>query len=123
MAGDSGGRSHRRADQVGAAAFALTTLKVAVRRARAAFARLQDVGVHTQAHAAASLAPLEAGVGEHAVEALCLGGYFDLVRARNDHCSHSRVNTLAAHHVGGGAQVFDAGIGARANEDAIELDG
>src|SRR5713226_3851693 len=120
VAGDSRRGGHRRANQVGPAALALPTLKVAVRRARAAFAGLQDVGVHAQAHAAASLTPFEASVGEHAVEALLLGGHFDLVRTRNDHGSNSRVNTLAADHVGSGAQVFEAGVGARANENPIE---
>src|SRR5262252_1936844 len=64
VAGDRGGGGHRRAHQVRTATFALASLEVAIRRAGAAFARLQDVGVHAQAHAAASLAPFETSLGE-----------------------------------------------------------
>ena len=52
---------HLRADQVGAAAGALAALEVAVRGRGAALALAEDVRVHSQAHRAARLAPLEAG--------------------------------------------------------------
>ena len=61
VAGDGRGGGHLRADQVRAAALALAALEVAVGGRGAALARLQDVGVHPQAHRAAGLAPLEAG--------------------------------------------------------------
>ena len=47
--------------EVGAASAALAAFEVAVAGGGAAFAGLQDVGVHAETHAAAGLAPLEAG--------------------------------------------------------------
>src|SRR5579859_5741535 len=99
-------RRHRRADQVGATALALTSLEVAVRGAGAAFARLKDVRIHAQAHAAASLAPFEPRVSEDAVQAFELGGHFDLVRARHDHRPHVGIDVLAAHDLSRRTQVF-----------------
>ena len=58
---------------MGAPALALTAFKVAVGGGRAALARLQAVGVHGQAHAAAGLAPFKAGGLEDLVQALALG--------------------------------------------------
>ena len=73
VAGDGGGGGDGGGDQVGAAAAALAALEVAVGRGRAPLAGRQLVGVHGQAHRAARLPPLEAGGGEHPVEALGLG--------------------------------------------------
>ena len=64
---------------------ALAAFEVAVRGRGAALARLQLVGVHRQAHAAARLAPLEAGGFEDLVQPLGLGLLFHLHRARHDH--------------------------------------
>src|SRR5689334_15765726 len=69
MAFDGGRGSHRGAHEMRAPACTLTALEVAVRRRRAALARLQTIGVHREAHRAARLAPFETGVGEHLVEA------------------------------------------------------
>jgi hypothetical protein len=111
---DGRGGGHGRADQVGAPAGALAAFEVAVAGGGAALARLQPVGVHRQAHAAARLAPLEAG------------GLEDLVQALGSACALTRPEpgttiaslTLgataadAAHHGGGLAQVLDAAVGA-----------
>ena len=69
-------------------AAALAALEVAVRGRGAALARLQDVGVHSQAHRAAGLAPLEPGLPEDLVEALLLGLRLHLLRAGHDHRAH-----------------------------------
>src|SRR3569833_4540228 len=74
---DGRGGGHARRDQVRPAALALPALEVAVRRRRAALARLQLVRVHAQAHRAAGLAPLGARGGEALVAALLLGGLAD----------------------------------------------
>src|SRR5579859_371961 len=115
-------RGHRRADQMGATALALAALKVAVRGAGAALARLQDVRIHAQAHAATGFAPLEAGVGEHAVEALQFSGHLHLVRAWHDHRPHAGVDVFAADDPRRGPQVLEPGIGARPDEDPIQGD-
>ena len=116
---------HRRAHQVGAAAGALAAFEVAVAGAGAAFAGLQLVGVHRQAHAAAGFTPLEAG-GD--LKILCRPSAFGLrlhqARAGHDHRQLDVAGDLAArplaHHGGGVAQVFDAAVGARADEDLVD---
>src|SRR3954447_9356598 len=107
---------------MGAAAAPLTALEVAVRRRGAALARLEDVGVHSQAHRAARGAPVEARGAEHLVEALALGLGADLFGAWDDHRVDGLGDAPAADHLGGGAQVADARVGARADEDAVEPD-
>src|SRR6185503_2017682 len=74
MSGDRRRRRHGRTDEVRAPAVALAAFEVAVGRRRAAFARLEAVVVHREAHRAARLAPLESRVAKHAIEAfgLCL---------------------------------------------------
>src|SRR6266436_4316620 len=79
------GSGHGWTDQKSRHALALASLEVAIGGARTPLARLQDVWVHAQAHAAACFAPLEARVGKHAVEALLFGRHFHLVRAGHDH--------------------------------------
>src|SRR5258708_18779767 len=82
--GDRGGGGHRRAHQMGAPAVALAALEIAVRRRGAALARLEPVGVHGEAHRTTRLAPLEAGLQEHLVEALLLGLLLDQARTGHD---------------------------------------
>src|SRR6266436_7387200 len=77
MAGNGRGSGHDRADEMSAAVLALAALKIAVRCAGAALVRRQDVGVHADAHAAASVAPLEAGIAENFVEAFFFRLRFD----------------------------------------------
>src|SRR3954471_17055243 len=102
-----------------AAALALATLEVAVRGRRAALAGRQRVRVHAQAHRAAGRTPVEAGRLEDLVEALPLGLRLHLLRSRDDHRVDVRVALAALDDLGGGAQVADAGVGARADEDAV----
>src|SRR4029079_5252333 len=104
---DGGRRGHLGRDQVGAPAAALPALEVAVRGGRAALARGEDVGVHSEAHGAPGGAPVEARGAEHAVEALGLRLRAPLLRAGHDHRAHVRGDRPALHHAGGGAQVAD----------------
>ena len=81
-----------------------------------------DVGVHAEAHRAAGDAPVEAGRAEDLVEALGLGLRLDLLRARHDHRVDAASDLAALDDLGGGAQVADARVRARADEDAVERD-
>src|SRR3954454_25078323 len=119
---DGGRRGHLRADEVGAPATALASLEVAVGGRGAALAGLQDVGVHPQAHRAAGPAPVEAGGLEDLVEALPLGLGLHLHRAGDDHRVDVARDPAALDDLRGGAQVADARVRARADEDAIESD-
>src|SRR5271163_2138201 len=105
-----------------AATAALATFEVAVAGRRASFAGGKDVGVHTQAHAAAGLAPIEACGGKDLVEALFLSLGLDSLRARDNHRANRCSDVVAAHNGGCCTKVLDAGVGAGAEKDAIDLD-
>ena len=85
-----------------------------------ALARLELVGIHRQAHAAAGLAPLEAGGREDLVEPFGLGLPLDQAAAGHDHRLHAVGDAVAADHGGRGPQVLDPAVGARADEDAVD---
>src|SRR5712691_1550330 len=97
VSGHGRGGGHGWADKMRATALALPALEVAIGSTGAAFAGLQDVRIHAQAHAAACFAPLEASIGKHAVETLLLGSHLHLVRTGHNHCPHPRVDVLALH--------------------------
>ena len=71
---------------------------------------------------AAGLAPLEAGGGEDAVEAFFFGLRFDGLRAGDDHGADGGGYVVAVDYLGGGAEVFDAAVGAGAYEDGVDFD-
>src|ERR1041385_2538827 len=77
-------RGHHRADQMCTAVLALAPLEIAVAGAGAALMRRQNVRVHSDAHAATGVAPLETGSGKHLVEAFLLGLRFDASRTRHN---------------------------------------
>src|ERR1035441_376697 len=63
-------RSHLRAHQVCASASSLAAFEVAVAGGGTTFARRKNIGIHAQAHGAAGLAPVEAGLAKHLVQPL-----------------------------------------------------
>src|SRR5439155_26769997 len=85
MAFDRRGRGHRGADEVRAAAGALTAFKISIRRGGAALARLKPVGVHREAHRAARLAPLEASGLAYLIQAFAFGLLLHEAGTRHDH--------------------------------------
>ena len=117
---DRGGSSHRGTHQMRAAAAALPALEVAVARRRAPLAFAEHVVIHAEAHRAARFAPFEAGVGEDPIEALALGVGLDLLRPGHHQRAHALVDVMPARHAGGGAQILEPRVGARADEDAID---
>ncbi|MPL60950.1 hypothetical protein SDC9_06515 [bioreactor metagenome] len=122
MAGDRRRRRHRRRDEVGAAVAALTALEVAVRGRGAALARAQLVRVHREAHRAAGKPPLKARVDEDLCKAFLFRLQPDETRAGHDHGAHAVLDLLALHDLRRGAQVLDPAVGARADEDRVDLD-
>lgn len=101
---------------------ALTAFEVAVRCGGTTFARLQPVVVHRQAHGAAGLAPVEARFLEDLVQAFRFRLFLDEAGARNDHRRNGRGDLAAFDHLGDGAQVLDAAIGAGADEHPVDGD-
>src|SRR5437899_1271238 len=120
MAGDGGGGGHYRADEVRAAVLALAALEIAIAGAGAAFVGRQDVGVHADAHAAARVAPLEAGRGENFIEAFFFGLRLDPARTWDNQCLLDVFcHVLTFDKMRGGAEIIESRIGARADEDAV----
>src|ERR1700680_2078750 len=111
---------------MGAPAPALAALEVTVGGRGTALPGLQDVGIHPQAHRAARYAPVKSGVAEDTVEALGLGLGLDLLGSGYDHRAHVRGHLAPGNDLGGGAEVADTRVRARADEHAIQnylLDG
>src|SRR5208282_634775 len=99
---------HHRADEVRAAALALASFEISIRRAGRAFAARQYVVVHADAHAATGVAPFESRVAENFVEAFFFG--FNLHNARPGH--HQRLlqgfrHVLSGNHSCSGAQILN----------------
>src|SRR5947199_7368267 len=105
-----------------AAAGALPAFEVAVRRGRAALARLEDVRVHAEAHRAAGTPPLEPGLDEDPVQPFGFRLRLHLSRSGDDHRADAGMHVLAAHHGRRRAEILDARIRARADEDAVDCD-
>src|SRR5438067_9147602 len=120
--GDCGGRRHWRADEVGPAPTPLPALEIPVAGRGAPLARAEDVGIHAEAHRAASIAPLEAGLAEDRIQSLGLGLPLDAHRSGHDHGPDFRMHRMAAYYRRRQAQIFEAGVGAGADEDAVDRD-
>src|SRR5262249_42012854 len=104
------------------AASALPAFEIPIRGRRTALAGLQPVRVHAQAHRAAGLAPLEARIAEHPIEAFLLRLRLHEAGAGNHHGeAHIAGDALAAHDRGRHAQILDSRIGARADENLVDL--
>ena len=83
MASDGRGGRHRGTHQMRAATGALAAFEIAVRGGCTALAGREAIVVHAEAHGAAGVAPLEARLLEHAIEAFLLGLRFHEARARH----------------------------------------
>ncbi len=68
----------------------------------------QNVRIHSEAHGAAGLAPIEACFLEDYVEAFFFRLRFHGLRAGNDHRADMRRDLVAGADAGGSAQVFNA---------------
>ena len=103
-----------------AAPFALAAFEVAVAGRGTALARRELVGIHCQAHAAARLTPLEARLSKDLIEAFGFGLLLDLAAAGHDHRADVVGNFVSVGDLRGGAEIFDAGVRAGADENAID---
>lgn len=118
--GNSSNSGHGGGHQVSATLGTLATLEVTVGGTGTALLGGQNVGVHTQAHGATSLTPLESSIGEDLVQTLTLSLLLDQARTGNDHSTLDvRSNLLSTDNLGGGAQILDTRVGARSNEDLV----
>src|SRR4051812_38777261 len=67
---------HHRTYQVSTAAPSLSSFKVAVAGGGATFSRLQDVGIHSQAHRASGFTPFESSFAKNFVQAFLFSNLF-----------------------------------------------
>src|SRR3954463_154702 len=100
-----------------AAAGALSTFEVAVRRGRRALSGMQDVRVHAEAHRATGTAPLCTGATKDLVEAFVFSGRLHRHRARYDEHAHSVSHLVSVQNLSDRPQVLDPAVGAGPDED------
>src|SRR5688572_31438306 len=103
-----------------AAAGPLAPAEIAVRSRCAALAGFELVAVDRGAERTSGIAPLESRVAQDAIEAFALGLRLNEARAGNDPRRHFGFSEPG--DFGRGADVLDAGVGARPDEDAIDRD-
>lgn len=117
---------HGGADQMCSSSGALSPLEVTVARTGTSLASGQLIGIHTQAHGASSLAPVETSALEDNIQALDFRMLLDDTRAGNDHGdnvrSDLRLRASSENDLGGRTQVLDTAVGARANEHLVDGD-
>src|SRR5215467_2339231 len=118
--GDGGRGGGRRAGEVRTHFRALAVFEVAIGGRDAALPRLAAIAIAAGAHGAAGLAPQEPGVAEDAIEPGHLRRALHRGRPRHDHRDDARGDVAPAHNVGGGFEVRQAAVGARADEDAVD---
>src|SRR5947209_6459671 len=122
MTRDSGSSGHSRTHQMRTSTTTLASFTVAVARRGAALAFSQLVTIHGNAHAASRLAPVKSSLAEDIGDALFFSATAHLHGARNGDCAYIGSDVLAFEIMCGHAQVFDARIGAGADEDGVEFD-
>ena len=120
FARDCGRCGHCRGDQVGASPFALSALEVSVGGRCAALSRIEPIRVHGQAHAATGLPPIETRFFENLIETLFFRLLFDQSAAGHDHRIDLSGDSVALDDFCRRAEVFDTGVGARSDKDALD---
>src|SRR5690242_18094010 len=120
MSRDRSRRRRRRTDQVRTPASSLPPLEVPVARRRAALARQENVRIHSQAHRATRLAPLETSVTEDLIEPFRFRLPFHPLRPWNHERADTPVDLVTVNDPCGLAQVLDSRIRARADEYDVD---
>src|ERR1700681_1518131 len=115
-------RRHHRTHQVGASAAPLPSFKIAVAGGGTALTRLQDIGIHSQAHRASRFTPLEAGIQKNPMQAFLLGCSLHGLRSRHHHRPDFRIYVVALGDSCCRTQIFDPRVCARSNKHAINSD-
>src|ERR1700730_37772 len=105
------------ARQMGARTRPLAADEISVRGRYGALAGSDGFAVSGQAHRASRFAPFEAGLSEELVEPFANRIPLDCLRTRHHPRAHARRNLAAARDGCGGAQIAQAAVGARSDEN------
>src|SRR3546814_5059150 len=115
-AGNGARSGERGTHQMRPSAPPLPILEIAVRCRPTAFAGLQPVGVHADAHRASGLAPVEPRGAQYGVDALRLRLSLDQPRTGDDHRAAVRRDATAAPAVGADTQNREPAVGPTAED-------
>src|SRR5215470_2811632 len=107
---------------MGASVTPLAAFEVSIAGRSATLFRREYVGIHTQAHRAARLAPLCSGFLKDTVESFALGCLLYCLRAGNDKNSYVGMHLVSVDDFRCGAQIFETAISTRADEHPIDRD-
>src|SRR5688572_13739951 len=113
--GGGGGTREQRAR-----ALALAPFEIAVAGAHTVVAGFDSVTVHPQAHRAAGLAPLGAGVEEYLCDAARLGLALHALRARHDQHPHTGRDAATGEHLCRELQIREPRVGAATDEHRLD---
>src|SRR5262249_488179 len=119
---DGCGNRHGRRHKMRSASCSLSPFKITITGRCATFPSLEHISVHGQTHAAAWLAPFEAGCREHTIETLFFSLLFDQTGTGHHHRAHRLCDMLAFREAGSKSQIFNARVRAGANEDPVDMD-
>src|SRR5271163_4905650 len=119
VTGDGCGCRHHRTDEVRATSATLPAFEIAIAGRSAAFSGLQDIRIHAETHRAPRFTPFETGIEKDAVQSFLFGDALDGLRSWDHHRAYIRIDMLSFGHACRCPQVFDARVGARSDEDAV----
>src|SRR5215510_2835363 len=105
---------------MGARTRSLTAAEIAIGGRCTAFSRLHHVAVDPNAHGTARVCPFKPCLAEDMVEAFFLCLSFHRGRTRRNQSGY--LADTAGKNRRGSAQVLDARVGARADEDTVNCD-
>src|ERR1700722_2691151 len=97
----------------------LPPFKITITRRSAALPRLQNIRIHSQAHRASRLAPLEPRILKNPMKAFLFRGPLHALRSRYHHGSNVRVDMMPSRPPRRRSQIFKPRIRARPNEHPI----
>src|SRR6202165_4485781 len=113
---------HHRPHQMSAPAAPLPSFKIAVAGGSTALTRLQNIGIHSQAHRASRLTPLEAGIQKNPMQAFLLCCSLHGLRSRHHHRPDFRIYAVALGDSCCRTQILNPRGCARSNKHAINSD-
>src|SRR5437660_12484289 len=101
------------------ASASLSSFEVAVAGRSTTLTGLQNVRIHSETHRTSRFTPLESGIEKNPIQTFGFRGMFHALRTRHNHRADGFVALVSPDNSRGCAQVFDARVRTRANENPI----